>query len=192
MGRSLVPLCPPTHTQGRKQPSTPTVGQAKQEVPVSPGCPRSAWVREGAILATHGWQRGNATVRTPPHGNCSRGAEVGGRCERHGDYPPRQHTGRLSSERFPPVNLNRSPTSPRPVSHICVALTVTGCAGHWPPWSTGLTRPCHLRALPSQAPEATSPDPFLHQKRALQEKVNPEGTDAAGSVVTLSTLRKPF
>lgn len=26
----------------------------------------------------HGWQRGNATVRTPPHGNSLRGVEVGG------------------------------------------------------------------------------------------------------------------
>lgn len=37
---------------------------------------------------------------------------------------------------------------------------MTGCTGHWPPRSTGLTRPCrHLRALPSR-----------HQKPPLQTR----------------------
>lgn len=42
----------------------------------------TAWFKEGAILATHDWQRGNVTVRTPLHSISFRGMEVGEGCEK--------------------------------------------------------------------------------------------------------------
>ena len=121
-GRELLqrepgtPLCPPLiHTPGENLSLPPHDSSQTERPRALHRYPRTASFREGASPATHDWQLGRVTVKTPPYSFLFEGVEESVRNQttllRMGVIPRGRRWVLVCSNEFPPANLRGSPSS---------------------------------------------------------------------------------
>ena len=129
-GRELLqtepgtPLCPPPkHTPGENVSLPPHDSSQTERPRALHRCPRTALFREGASPATHDWQLGRVTVRTPTYSFLFEGVEQSVRKQttllRTGVIPRGAHGFLVcSNKEFPPANLSGCPSSHCPACPV--------------------------------------------------------------------------